>query len=503
MKKILIANRGEIAVRVARACRDAGIISVAVYSDPDRSAFHVRVADQAYSLKGSTSAETYLDQDKLLEIASQCGADAIHPGYGFLAENDQFAERCREAGIIFIGPPPEVIKLLGDKLEARKMAAQAGLPLAPAVDRNIEDNAEAHNDARRIGYPILIKAAAGGGGKGMRIVYNESELEAALITAPSEACSAFGDKRIYMEKYISRPRHIEIQILADAHGSIVHAGERECSIQRRHQKIIEEAPSPAIDDNLRMQMGEAATELARASGYIGAGTVGFLVDDNLKFYFLEVNTRLQVEHPVTEVVTGIDFVLEQFKIARQERLSFTQQDIQRHGHAIECRIYAEDASAGFMPSIGHLSAYHEPAGPGIRVDSGYCSGDTISLYYDPLMAKLISWGTDRPQAIGRMRRALSEYIIQGVASTIPFALLVMDNSSFRAGHISTHFIQDEFPNMDECLAGIESEIELMAMAAAIVDLQHKSHSIKTDSQKNSAANPWKMSGRINGYRRVE
>jgi propionyl-CoA carboxylase alpha chain len=418
IKKILIANRGEIAVRIARGCRDAGITSVAIYSDPDRTAFHVRTADEAYPLDGTTSAESYLVQEKIIEIAKACGVQAIHPGYGFLAENYHFADLCRKNDLIFIGPSPEVIKLLGDKLEARETAIKANLPLAPASTQSFDDIKLARESAKKIGYPVLIKAAAGGGGKGMRIVESSDGLETALKLAASEASSAFGDKRVYIEKYIARPRHIEIQILADAHGNVVHLGERECSIQRRHQKVIEESPSAVVDDAMRSRMGEAAVSIARKSGYIGAGTVEFLVDEKLNFFFLEVNTRLQVEHPVTEMITGIDLVQEQFNIASGGRLSIEQKDIKHRGHAIECRIYAEEAAAGFIPSTGHMAAYHEPSGPGIRVDSGFVAGDDIPIFYDPLIAKLVTWGSDREQAILRMRRALDEYVVQGVETTI-------------------------------------------------------------------------------------
>lgn len=500
IKKILIANRGEIAVRVIRGCRDAGITSVAVYSDPDRTALHVRAADEAYALGGMTSVESYLVQDKIISIARQCGAEAIHPGYGFLAENDQFAELCKKHKIIFIGPPPEVIRLLGDKLEARKTAVKAGLPLAPATQHDISDIGRARQEAEKIGYPILIKAAAGGGGKGMRIVHSPDALESALTTAASEAQSAFGDRRVYMEKYLARPRHIEIQILADQHGNVVHLGERECSIQRRHQKVIEESPSPVVDDKLRAQMGEAAAALAKTCGYVGAGTVEFLVDENLKFYFLEVNTRLQVEHPVTEMVTGIDLVQEQIKIACGEKLSFTQNDIIRRGHAIECRIYAEDPAGGFMPSTGHLAAYHEPGGPGVRVDSGFVAGDTIPVYYDPLIAKLVVWGESRNQAIARTRRALSEYVVHGVDTTIPFELLVMGNKRFIAGDISTHFISEEFPDLAVSLAHPDEEMELAAIAAALVDYDHQSRLQESGHQWGQTHNPWKMSGRIAGLK---
>ncbi len=502
IKKILIANRGEIAVRIIRGCSDAGITSVAVYSDPDRTAYHVRAADEAYPLHGSTSAESYLVQEKIIEVAKECGAQAIHPGYGFLAENASFAELCAKNDIIFIGPTPEVISLLGDKLEARQTAIKAGLPLAPASTHDIENINGAKADADKIGYPVLIKAAAGGGGKGMRIVESPDALEAAIKTAASEATSAFGDKRVYIEKYIARPRHIEIQIMADTHGNVIHLGERECSIQRRHQKVIEESPSPVVDDKLRARMGEAAVAIARESGYVGAGTVEFLVDETLNFYFLEVNTRLQVEHPVTEMVTGIDLVQEQFKVAAGEKLTITQEEVKQRGHAIECRIYAEDVAAGFIPSTGHMAAYHEPSGPGVRVDSGFVSGDDIPVYYDPLIAKLVTWGSDRRQAICRMLRALDEYTVQGVETTIPFEAMVMENQSFIDGRLSTHFIADEFPDLAASMMPPEEEMELSAMAAALIDYRRKFKLAGIGNEKQQTADAWKLSGRIDGLRKV-
>ncbi len=501
INKILIANRGEIAVRIIRACRDAGIYSVAVYSDPDRTAYHVRLADEAYHLNGTTSAESYLVQEKIIDVARKCRAQAIHPGYGFLAENHQFAGLCRKSDIIFIGPTAETIRLLGDKLEARQTAARAGLPLAPASHQDVENIDQAASEAKEIGYPILIKAAAGGGGKGMRIVHDADQLVAALRMAASEASSAFGDKRVYIEKYIARPRHIEIQILADGHGNAVHLGERECSIQRRHQKVIEESPSAVVDEKLRAQMGEAAVSIARASGYMGAGTVEFLVDEDLKFYFLEVNTRLQVEHPVTEMVTGVDLVQEQFRIAAGDKLSVNQGDIRQRGHAIECRIYAEEASAGFIPSTGRLTAYREPAGPGVRVDSGFVADDEIPVFYDPLIAKLIVWGDDREQAISRTHRALAEYTVQGVETTIGFNKLAMENKAFREGRLSTHFIEEEFPDLAASLRETEEELELSAMAAAIIDYRRQTRVVTPGEDRKKADNPWKTAGRLAGLRK--
>ncbi len=502
INKILIANRGEIAVRVARGCHNCGITAVAVYSDPDRTAFHVRVSDEAYPLNGTTSAETYLVQKKIIDIAKNCKVDAIHPGYGFLAENSDFARLCAENDIIFIGPSPEVIKLLGDKLEAREAAIKAGLPLAPASTQDISDIGKAKAEAGKIGYPILIKAAAGGGGKGMRIVRDEKTFEAALKMAASEAKSAFGDDRVYIEKYVERPRHIEIQIMADTHGNVVHLGERECSIQRRHQKVIEESPSAVVTPELRERMGDAAKSIARETGYVGAGTVEFLVDEDLNFYFLEVNTRLQVEHPVTEMVTGFDLVKEQIRVARGMELSFTQEDVVQRGHAIECRIYAEDAAAGFVPCTGKLVAYQEPAGPGVRIDSGFLAEDSIPVYYDPMIAKLVTSGRTREAAIDRMARALNEYIVHGVDTTIPFNLLVMKNENFISGKLSTHFIDDEFPELAESLAHSDEDLEISAMAAAIIDYRRHSKITATATRQSTAKNAWKLSGRMSGLRKV-
>lgn len=447
IKKILIANRGEIAVRIIRACRDLGITAVAVYSDCDRSVYHVRLADEAYHIGPSPSSESYLAQDKLIEVAKKSGADAIHPGYGFLSENPEFAHRCEAERIIFIGPKPETIRQLGDKLVAREMAIRAGLPVVPGADIAHDDYDTALARAREIGFPVLVKAAAGGGGKGMRVVRDEESFAEALQTAANEARSAFGDSRVFIEKYLDRPRHIEIQILCDTHGNSLHLGERECSIQRRHQKVIEESPSPVMTEELRARMGEAAVKIAGASNYVGAGTVEFMYQDG-DFYFLEVNTRLQVEHPVTEMVTGIDLVVEQIAIAEGRPISFRQEDVALRGHAIECRIYAEDPDEGFVPSTGQLKHYRIPAGPGVRVDSGVIIYQDIPIYYDPMIAKLVVWGNTREQAIERTKRALEEYRISGVRSTIGFHRVIMDNPRFQSGELSTHFLAEEYPDND-------------------------------------------------------
>ncbi len=444
IKKILIANRGEIAVRVMRACRDLGIRSVAVFSECDRTAYHVRMADEAYYIGPSPSNQSYLVQDKIIEIAKKSRADAVHPGYGFLAENATFAQRCRDEGIIFIGPSPETISLLGDKLEARQTAVNAGLPVTPGGEFESGDIKGARQLAERIGYPILVKAAAGGGGKGMRVVDSPDDVEESVGAASREALSAFGDGRVYIEKYLTRPRHIEFQITCDSHGNAVHLFERECSIQRRHQKVIEESPSPVMTPELREKMGTAAVSIAQASGYTNAGTVEFLVDEDLSFYFLEVNTRLQVEHPVTEMVTGLDLVKVQIAIAEGEKLPFTQEDVKQTGHAIECRIYAEDPENNFMPSTGVLKNYRMPGGPGVRVDAGVVLYNEIPIYYDPMISKLVVWGSNRQEAIARTKRALEEYRISGVKTTIGFHRVVMDNEKFIAGDLSTRFLPEEY-----------------------------------------------------------
>lgn len=443
-KKVLIANRGEIAVRVARTVQQMGASAVAVFSEPDRGAPHVRAADEAYALTGKTSAETYLRGDRILEIAQAHGVDAIHPGYGFLSENAEFAQACADAGVVFIGPSPDVIRAMGDKLTAKKLFADAGVPVVPgwSGDAAKEDQAVIAEQAERIGYPVLVKAAAGGGGKGMRVVDNPKNLRSAIEAAQREAQSAFGDGRVFIEKYISKPRHIEVQIFGDSRGNVVHLFERECSIQRRHQKIIEESPSPALTPELRERMGDAAVTAAKAIGYTNAGTVEFMVDDQGAFYFLEVNTRLQVEHPVTEMVVGYDLVRAQLHVAAGGALPFTQGDLAQTGHALECRIYAEDATKGFVPSIGVLSHFVPPAGDFIRVDSGVAEGTEVSVYYDPMLAKLIVWGRIRNEAIERTIWALDRFVALGVTTNIEFLRNVIDHPEFRAGRLHTQFLSD-------------------------------------------------------------
>ncbi len=473
LTKILIANRGEIAIRIMRACREMGIATVAVYSEVDRMAQHVRYADEAYLIGPAPATESYLVMEKIIGAAKKSSAEAIHPGYGFLAENPEFAQLVKDNGLIFVGPEPVTIRLLGDKMAAREAMIKAGVPIVPGVKQAISSAAEAQKIAEDMGYPILLKAAAGGGGKGMRIVRKANEMGQLFKMARSEARSAFSDDRIYIEKYLEKPRHIEIQIIADQLGNVVHLGERECSIQRRHQKVIEESPSPIVDAEMRQQMGETAVKAARSANYINAGTVEFLVDQNKNFYFLEVNTRLQVEHPVTEMVTGIDLAKEQIRIAAGAPLSFSQHDVQWQGAAIECRIYAEDPENNFLPSIGKIQSYREPNGIGVRVDSGLAKGDSVSMYYDPLISKLITWGRDRTEAIERMRRALDEYVISGVQTVIPFHKQVMNHPDFIAGNISTHFIDEQKEQLLKLNAIPETDLEAMAILSCLFDYQSK------------------------------
>jgi propionyl-CoA carboxylase alpha chain len=466
IKKILVANRGEIAVRVLRTCREMGIPGVAVFSEPDRSALHVRMADEAYLIGPAQASESYLDAGRILDAATRAGADAIHPGYGFLSESPAFAEACAEAGITYIGPPPDAIRQMGDKTRALKLMADAGVPIAAGSTEAVVDANEAARSALEIGYPVLIKAAAGGGGKGMRVVQDEAHLRRAFETARSEAASAFGDGRVFIEKYIEEPRHIEFQILADGHGNVLHLFERECSIQRRHQKVIEEAPSSLLDEPLRARMGKAAVEAAAACGYVGAGTVEFLVDPDRKYYFLEMNTRLQVEHPVTEWITGLDLVAEQIRIANGEEIGYAQDAMHIRGHAIECRVYAEDPDNGFLPDAGELARHAAPSGPGVRVDAGVEEGGRIEVYYDPLISKVTAWGRTRAEAIRRMIRALDEYAIAGVRTTIPFCRFVMQSEAFASGAFTTRFVErhvrDGVPaQQDDVVA------EAAALAAAL------------------------------------
>ena len=439
-KKILVANRGEIAVRVMRACREMGIPTVAVYSDVDRAALHVRRANEAYHIGPAAAAESYLDISKIIETAKRCGADAIHPGYGFLSERAAFARACRERGIVFIGPTPESMELMGSKTRARQAMQQAGIPFVPGSAGGIATAGEASQIAGSIGYPVMIKAAAGGGGKGMRLVHAAAELKSAFESASSEALRSFGDGEVYLEKYIENPRHIEIQILADEHGNCVHIGERECSVQRRHQKVVEESPSPLVDEAMRQRMGAVAVRVGKAAGYLNAGTVEFLADNQRNFFFLEMNTRLQVEHPVTELVYGIDLVQLQIRIAAGEKLPLKQEDVRPRGHAIECRVYAEDPENNFFPSPGKITRLMVPSGPGIRDDSGVYEGWTVPLDYDPMLSKLIAFGTTREQARARLLRALDEYFVGGIRTNLGLFRRILRDEKFVSGDLNTGFL---------------------------------------------------------------
>jgi acetyl-CoA carboxylase biotin carboxylase subunit len=471
--KVLIANRGEIAVRVIRACRDLGLATVAVYSECDRPALHVRLAGEAYPIGGNLPRESYLRIDALIDVARQSGADAVHPGYGFLAENEDFARACRDAGLTFIGPTAEVIERMGSKTAARQAAVAAGVPVVPGTDTPLGDDVP-DEDVRRIadgiGYPLMLKAVAGGGGKGMRMVASPDELAGALRAARSEAGSAFGDSAVYLERRLLRPRHIEVQLLGDQHGTVVAFVERECSIQRRHQKVIEESPSPVITAETRRRITAAAAAVARQVGYTNAGTIEFLLDEDGAFFFLEMNTRLQVEHPITEMVTGVDLVQWQIRIARGERLTLDPEALLTpRGHAIECRVYAEDPDTGFLPSPGRIASLRVPQGPGVRDDSGATEGLDVPIYYDPLVSKLVTWGDDRAHALARMRRALAEYDVVGIRTTIPFFTWVLEDADFLAGRMDTTFIDRKLADRNGAPFQSPSAetLDLAAVAAAL------------------------------------
>ena len=444
MKKVLVANRGEIAIRVMRTCREMGIRTVAVFSEADRNALFVRYADEAVCIGPPPGNQSYLLGDKIIEVARKTGAEGIHPGYGFLSENAAFARKVKEAGLIFIGPTAEAMDMMGSKLSAKEAAKKYNIPMVPGTEGAVNDIEEAKRLCREIGYPVLVKASAGGGGKGMRLVEQEEDFEEQMKRAQSEAISAFGDGAVFIEKFVTSPRHIEIQVLADSHGNIVYLFERECSIQRRHQKVIEEAPSSCLTPEVRSAMGKCAVDICKACNYLGAGTVEFLVDDQLNFYFLEMNTRLQVEHPVTEFITGVDLVREQINVARGEKLSFRQEDLAITGHSIEVRVSAEDPTNDFLPDIGNLKTYRIPKGPGIRVDDGYEEGMDIPIYYDPMIAKLIVYGKDRNDAISRMLRAISEFEITGVETTLRFCDFTLRHDAFVSGKFDTNFVKHHF-----------------------------------------------------------
>ena len=504
-KKILIANRGEIAVRVMRACRELGITSVAVYSDVDRASLHVRKADEAYSIGPAAATESYLNIPKILEVAKGCGAEAIHPGYGFLSENPKFAEACASAGVKFIGPSAASMERMGSKTRARQHMEKAGVPFVPGTSRGLQSCDEAEKVAAEIGYPIMLKAAAGGGGKGMRLVSSPQELKSALDAARSEAERSFGDGEVYMEKYIVNPRHIEMQILADEHGNTVWLGERECSIQRRHQKVMEEAPSPLVDPDMRRRMGEIAVRVARAANYTNAGTIEFLCDQDKNFYFLEMNTRLQVEHPVTELITGLDLVHLQIRIAAGEKLPFAQDEIQIRGHAMECRIYAEDPDNNYFPSPGRITLLLTPAGPGIRRDSGMYEGWTVPIDYDPLLAKLIGYGTDRQQTIGRLTRALNEYFVGGIKTNISLFRRILNDADFQSGKLHTGFL-DALLAKDAANGSLDSDREVAAIAAGVFAVLDPGSFDANGASRNGAARDkekvsgWKRTARSEGLR---
>jgi len=490
-KKILIANRGEIAVRVIRACQELGIKTVAVYSEVDKTALHVQLADKAVLLGPPPPLESYLNIDKIIAIAKETGAEAIHPGYGFLAENAEFVRCCEDEGIIFIGPNSKAMALVGDKLRSRQTMSAANIPIIPGMQQKVVDFDQLRFEAEKIGYPVLLKASAGGGGKGMRIVHSSDELNDAMEAGMREAKSAFGDESIYLEKFIEQPRHVEFQVLADLHGNVVHLFERECSIQRRHQKIIEESPSVALDDDLRSRMGQIAKRVIKESGYTNAGTVEFLLDKNKNFYFLEVNARIQVEHPVTEFVTGIDLVKQQIKIASGEPLPFRQEDLKQKGHAIECRIYAEDPENDFLPSLGTIHFVQEPTGPWIRNDSGIFSGIEVSMFYDPILAKLIIWGENRQDACCRMNMALENYIILGIKTQISFLKAVIENPEFIQGNTTTDFLPKYFSDW-KITNNEQSEIQTVLAAAAIYEVENSKNQIQT--AKRIVTTPWNTVG---------
>ena len=501
IKKVLVANRGEIAIRVMRSCREMDIRSVAVFSDADRTSMHVRYADEAYHIGPSPSAESYLVIDKIIEVAKKSGADAIHPGYGFLSENAEFTERCKKEGIIFIGPDAFAINTMGDKITARKKMIAAGVPVVPGTTEAIKNEDDAVKTIKEIGLPVMIKATAGGGGKGMRLVKEEALILEAIRGARSEAINAFGNGDVYIEKYIDSPHHIEFQILADNHGNAVHLFERECSVQRRHQKVVEETPSPIMTAKVRAEMGKHAVAAAKAVNYSGAGTIEFITDNDLNYYFLEMNTRLQVEHPITERVVGIDLVKQQINIANNEVLNLKQEDLTQKGHAIECRIYAEDAENNFMPSPGKIKHMSEPLGLGIRHDGYVYKGFEIPIYYDPMISKLIAWAETREEAIKRMKRALYNYKITGIKTSIKFLERIMETPDFVEGQYNTHFIEDNFDFlMDK--KDYKGDNEDMAIITAYLNYTEKLDKIQPEPMTKNMAKNWKDFGRKRGALRL-
>ena len=490
--KVLVANRGEIAVRIIRACRELDIRTVAVYSEADRTSLHVQLADEAVCIGPPSPLESYLKIDALLDAARTTGADAVHPGYGFLSERAEFAERVARAGLTFVGPPAEAIRAMGSKLGARTIMKKAGVPVVPGSDGGSNDAARIAAMAKKIEGPWFVKASAGGGGKGMRLVTDASQLEAAARAAIGEAKSAFGDDTVYVERKIERPRHVEFQVLADAHRNVVHVFERECSIQRRHQKVLEETPSPALTPALRKKMGEAAVAAARAVGYVNAGTIEFILDARGNFYFLEMNTRIQVEHPITEMTTGIDLVQWQLRIARGEKLPFKQTDLAQRGHAIECRIYAEDETRNFMPSSGVIAKLHEPGGAGVRIDSGVYEGWDVTPHYDPILAKLVAYGEDREQVRTRMLRALGEYVVLGVSTSIELHQRILQHPQFVAGNVDTSFL-DTYK--DELLQPARDDVpDLAFIAAALANPARANRAVRANGEEAEAPSPWRIAG---------
>jgi len=491
MKKILVANRGEIALRVMRTARDMGIKTVAIYSEADRNSPHVRYADEAICVGPPPSNQSYLDMEKIIQVCKDLNVEGIHPGYGFLSENANFARRVTDEGITLIGPSPEAMEVMGDKLSAKAAVKGYNIPMVPGTDEAIEDIDAATHIAEEIGYPILIKASAGGGGKGMRIVEQSSDFKEQMQLAVSEALSAFGDGSVFIEKYVAGPRHIEIQIMADTHGNVVYLHERECSVQRRHQKVIEEAPSAVLTPEMRKAMGEAAVNVARACSYVGAGTVEFLVDESRNFYFLEMNTRLQVEHPVTEMITGFDLVREQIRVARGEELGYTQEEIPLVGHAVEVRVYAENPQNNFLPDIGKLVTYRRPSGPGIRVDDGFEEGMDVPIYYDPMISKLVTYGRDRTEAIERMKRAIEDYEIAGVETTLSFGTFVMNHPAFISGDFDTHFVKKYFtPEVLDHRDELEEKVAAI-VAAALLKHHSQVNLVESGPESSSSGSSWK------------
>ncbi|HEX9163830.1 MAG TPA: acetyl-CoA carboxylase biotin carboxylase subunit [Thermoanaerobaculia bacterium] len=495
--KVLIANRGEIAVRIIRACREMGYSTVAVYSDADRSAMHVAYADQAMPIGPAPSRESYLRIDRILDAAKKTGAGAVHPGYGFLAENAGFARACRDAGLLFVGPSPESIEAMGSKTESRQRMTAAGVPVVPGLTEAVKSVDEIVQFGRSAGYPIMIKASAGGGGKGMRLVERESDLRSLFERVTSEAQSFFGDGSIYAEKFVASPRHIEVQILGDQHGNLIHLGERECTLQRRHQKVVEECPSPVVDAGLRERLGKMAVQAARAVNYYSAGTIECLMGPDRQFYFLEMNTRLQVEHPVTEMVWGVDIVKEQLRIAQGEKLGVEQSDLAPNGHAIECRIYAEDPARKFAPSPGLIRYINLPQGPGVRNENGVYAGYTVPVFYDPMLSKLVCHGATREEAIARMKRALTEYRVEGIETSIPFFTSIMDNPDFVAGNFDTGFIDRLLPQIDFSSGAAGDGVRDAAIAAAAIMAFEESQNVRLPDDSGSA---WKRAGRAEGLR---